>query len=422
MSSLHPARRSAERFNSLLEGEQGGAVRDSRDAELLELVGALQSVSRAEARPAFVADLRERLMLAAETELVVPDSPAALTDRLTVRTRRTPRERRLAVALGGIAIVGATTSMAVAAQGALPGDVLYPLKRAMENAEAGFSVSDEAKGSTILENASGRLDEVDRLTQQDEVDAAAVSQTLTAFADQATEASELLIADYEATGSEDSINDLRDFTSASIETLAVLDGVIPADAEQALLAAAQVLFEIDSLAANLCPLCESIGITEIPVPLLASGDTTLDDAAVEVAAARRAGASSRCKDAEAGQGRQGTAHRPDRDRHRDHAGRPDPAADPGRQRQRPERQRQRPAAEPARLRPLGPDVAAQRGHPRGRPGRRGRPRGRQRGRRRPHRPDELSAPAQPSGATGRPTPASSAASRASTGSSRAPGR
>ena len=285
MSSLHPARRSAERFNSLLEGEQGGAVRDSRDAELLELVGALQSVSRAEARPAFVADLRERLMLAAEAELVVPDSPAALTDRLTVRTRRTPRERRLAVALGGIAIVGATTSMAVAAQGALPGDVLYPLKRAMENAEAGFSVSDEAKGSTILENASGRLDEVDQLTQQDDVDAAAVSQTLTAFADQATEASELLIADYEATGSEDSINDLRDFTSASIETLAVLDGVIPADAEQALLAAAQVLFEIDSLAANLCPLCESTGITEIPVPLLASGDARLDDAAVEVATA-----------------------------------------------------------------------------------------------------------------------------------------
>jgi Domain of unknown function (DUF5667) len=286
MSSLHPARRSAERFNSLLEGEQGGDVRDSRDsrdAELLELVGALQSVSRAEARPAFVADLRERLMLAAETELVVPDSPAALTDRLTVRTRRTPRERRLAVALGGIAIVGATTSMAVAAQGALPGDVLYPLKRAMENAEAGFSVSDEAKGSTILENASGRLDEVDRLTQEDEVDSAAVSQTLTTFADQATEASELLIADYEATGSEDSINDLRDFTSASIATLAVLDGVIPAEAEQALLAAAQVLFEIDSLAANLCPVCESLGITEIPVPLLASGDTTLDDAAVQVA-------------------------------------------------------------------------------------------------------------------------------------------
>jgi hypothetical protein len=75
MSSLHPARRRAERFNSLLDGERE-AVRAPRDIELLELVDALQSVAPAEARPEFVADLRERLVLAAETELVVPDSPA----------------------------------------------------------------------------------------------------------------------------------------------------------------------------------------------------------------------------------------------------------------------------------------------------------------------------------------------------------
>jgi len=284
MSSLHPARRSAERFNALLEGEPG-ASGDSRDADLLELVSALQSVARAEARPEFVSDLRERLMLAAEAERVAPDSPAALEARLTVRSRRTPRERRLAIALGRIALVGATTSMAVAAQSALPGDVLYPLKRAMENAEAGFSVSDEAKGNTMLENATGRLDEVDALTQQDDVDEAAVTQALNTFADQATEASELLTADYEATGSEDSINELRDFAANSIGILAVLDDVIPDGAEPALLAAAQVLFEIDSLAANLCPLCESLGITEIPVPLLASGEAQLDDAAVETGVA-----------------------------------------------------------------------------------------------------------------------------------------
>jgi hypothetical protein len=283
MSSLHPARRGAERFNSLLDGERE-AVRAPRDVELLELVDALQSVPPAAARPAFVADLRERLVLAAATELVVPDSPAALAERLTVGSRRTPRERRLAVALGGFAIVGATTSMAVAAQSAIPGDVLYPVKRAMENAEAGISVSDEAKGSTILENASGRLDEVDQLAHQDEVDAVAVSETLTTFADQATEASELLMADYAATGSEDSINELRDFASSSIEQLAVLEEVIPEAAEQALLDAAQVLFEIDSLAANLCPLCDSEGITGIPVQLLASGDTRLDDAAVAAGA------------------------------------------------------------------------------------------------------------------------------------------
>ena len=281
MSSLHPARRSAERFSSLLQGER--AATDPLDAELLELVGALQTLPRVEARPEFVSDLRERLLLAADTELLPSDSPARLQDRLTVRTGRTPRERRLAVALGGFAVVGATTSMAVAAQSALPGDVLYPLKRAIESAEAGVSVSDEAKGTVILDNATGRLDEVDKLAHQDEVDPATLSDTLTTFSDQASEASELLMADYEATGSEDSINELRDFASTSIETLADLEEVIPEGAEDALLAAAEVVFQIDTLAANLCPVCDSLGIVEIPVPLLASGDLTLDDAAVEAA-------------------------------------------------------------------------------------------------------------------------------------------
>ena len=279
MSSLHPARRSAERFNSLLQGEQGGS--GTRDAELLELVSALQTVPRVEARADFVSDLRAQLMLAAETELLVPDSPAALNDRLTVRTTRTPRERRLAIALGGFAIVGATTSMAVAAQSALPGDVLYPLKRAMENAETGFSVSDGAKGSTILENASGRLDEVDALTRDGDADAADVSETLQSFADQATEASSLLFADYTATGSESSINDLRDFTSSSIQALASLESLIPPAAEEALLDAAKVLFQIDSAAADLCPVCASLGITDIPPVLLASGGTDLDAAHID---------------------------------------------------------------------------------------------------------------------------------------------
>ena len=279
MSSLHPARRSAERFNSLLQGEQGGA--GARDAELLELVGALQTLPRVEARAEFVSDLRERLLLAAQTELVAPDPAQAVNDRLTVRTTKTPRERRLAVALGGFAIVGATTSMAVAAQTALPGDVLYPVKRAIENAETGFSVSDEAKGSTVLDNASGRLDEVRALTEEGGADADTVSQTLDTFADQANEASEYLIADYETTGSESSIDELRDFLADSIESLAALEEFIPPAAEDSLLAAAKTLFQIDAVVAAACPVCDDLGLENgIPIELLASGDADLDDEAI----------------------------------------------------------------------------------------------------------------------------------------------
>ena len=277
MTSLRLARRSADRFDALLEGAEREAL-DRQTAEFLELVGALRSAPRVEARPEFVTSLRERLMLEAELALAVPDPAGELDRRLTVAPRRTPRERRIAVALGGFAIVGAATSMAVAAQSALPGDALYPLKRAMENAETGFRVSDDAKGTTILANATGRLDEVGALTREGQGSAEDIEQTLNTFAEQATEASDLLLADYAQTGDESSVNQLRDFTAESIALLGSLEAFIPASAEDALLNAADVLYAIDALAAQVCPTCASEGITEIPPPLLASGGPSLDGA------------------------------------------------------------------------------------------------------------------------------------------------
>jgi len=282
MTSLRLARRSAERFDALLEGAELDTADlqtlDRQTAEFLELVSALRSAPPVEARSAFVSDLRERLLLAAETELASPDLSDDVDRRLTVSPRRTPRERRIAVALGGFALVGATTSMAVAAQSALPGDALYPLKRAMENAEAGFRVSDDAKGATILANATGRLDEVGELTREGDANALDIEKTLNTFADQATEASDLLLADYAETGNEASVNQLRDFTATSIAALGSLEAVIPAGAEDALLNAADVLFAIDATAAQVCPACTGQGITEIPPPLMAAGGESLDDA------------------------------------------------------------------------------------------------------------------------------------------------
>ena len=139
-------------------------------SDLLEVVSSLRSVPEPLARPEFVADLRERLMLAAATELTpVPASARERDDvaRLTIKPVRTRRERRVGIALGAVAILGATTSMAVASQGAIPGDALYPVKRAIENTQAGFSVGDDSKGETVLGNASTRLDEVGKLTKKD---------------------------------------------------------------------------------------------------------------------------------------------------------------------------------------------------------------------------------------------------------------
>ncbi|MDN4171770.1 DUF5667 domain-containing protein [Nocardioides sp. SOB77] len=270
MSPVFAARRRAEEFNSLVEGASTRELHDTRTAELAELARALRSTPPVEARPAFVADLRERLMTEAATALV-PTPAGTRADaesRLTLAPRRTARDRRIAAAVGGFAIVGATTSMAVAAQSALPGDTLYPLKRAIENAQTGFSVSDNQKGSTLLANAEGRLREVEQLSQSEEAREAATAETiattLAEFTEQAGAASELLINDYEQNGHAEAIADLRDFTGTSMAALAELESMLPDGARAALIQAAQLLTQIDAEAAALCTVCGGEGISVIP--------------------------------------------------------------------------------------------------------------------------------------------------------------
>lgn len=266
MTPVFAAKRRAEEFNSLVEGTSTSSPQDARTTDFLELVSALRESDRVEPRSEFVNELRIRLMASAERALSAAPTQS-VNDRLTVAPRRTARERRIAVALGGFAIVGATTSMAMAAQSALPGDTLYPLKRAIENVHTGFSVDDNQKGSTLLANATGRLDEVEEMSRgasSDSGDAAAISETLNTFTDQASEASTLLMSDYESTGHEGSITELRDFTAASMATLSDLQSVVPDEARVALINAVQTLTQIDTLAQAACPTCAGDGIREIP--------------------------------------------------------------------------------------------------------------------------------------------------------------
>jgi hypothetical protein len=276
MTTLPWTRRSAERFDALV-GDGSLDHVDVRTSELLELVGALRSVPAPEARPEFVTGLRERLMLAAASELTA--APAARDrdafNRLTVKPARTRRERRVGIALGAVAIVGATTSMAVASQSAIPGDTLYPLKRAIENTQAGFSVGDDAKGKTLLDNASGRLAEVDELTSTSDPDAGLVTETLETFTIQAGEAGDLLIADYQENGHEQSIEQVHEFATESLTALSALAESVPASAHDALLAAAQAVFALDADAEAVCPQCGD-PVLEVPEQLLAGATTGLD--------------------------------------------------------------------------------------------------------------------------------------------------
>ena len=102
------AQRRADQFNAMVE--DSSAVRDGvRDAELLELVGALRTAPEINARPEFVADLRAQLLAEAQTALVPDD-----VSKLRLPPRKTTRERRLA------AMSGQAGTMAALAQGSMP--------------------------------------------------------------------------------------------------------------------------------------------------------------------------------------------------------------------------------------------------------------------------------------------------------------
>ena len=257
------AQRRADEFDALVGGSSTAgpsADRASRDRELLELVGALRATPEVRARPEFVADLRAQLMAEAATALVPDD-----TSRLRLPARQPRRERRLAAVVGGIAIVGATTSVAVASQSALPGDTLYPIKRVIEGAQTGLSVGEADKGTAVLANASDRLAEVEALTRQDGVaDDLRIAETLNDFTDQATQASDLLLADYAHHGTASSIAALRDFSATSLDQLAALEPLIPVAARDELIRAAQTLNTISAQATQQCPTCGGSPIDSFP--------------------------------------------------------------------------------------------------------------------------------------------------------------
>jgi len=273
MTPVFASRRRAEEFHSLVEAPRPAGAEPGSGApleELLAIVGALRDVPDAAPRPEFVASLREALMAAADT-LRVP----AADDRLTLPARNPRRDRRVAVAIGGLAVVGATTSMAVAAQTALPGEMLYPLKRAIEDAETGVASSPDAKALTLLDSATNRLSEVEALGRQGDLEdqETAVATTFVDFGTQANQATDYILDDYAETGDRRLIRELRDFAGSSMATLQDLEDQVPASAHDELLAAVDVVSDIDTRAQRACPTCGGAGVDQIPPVLLSSAAT-----------------------------------------------------------------------------------------------------------------------------------------------------
>lgn len=262
--------RRAEEFDALISG-RSTAADGGRYDDLLAVVSELRAVPEAPARPEFVASLRTQLVAAAERQAAPVDQSTA--DRLTPRQRQGSRERRVAAVFGGFAVVAASGSMAMASQGALPGDALYPVKRAIENAQVNLASDDTAKAEKLLAQANSRLSEVESLAARGEAtDSAEIRGALTEFKDQSHQAATLLIE----TGDSAGISDLRSFNSRNISRLTDLEDVLPTDSRPALVAAAQTLVQLDDAAFQACPECGDGQLSQLPQFSLQSLSTMLD--------------------------------------------------------------------------------------------------------------------------------------------------
>jgi len=271
--------RRSQEFHDLVEGTSAGDEGSSSYADLLEVVGALRAAPAPEPDPAFVLSLRERLVQEARTVLAAAAvERAAVDERLRLRpagSRTRRRNRRLAAGISGVILVGASGTMAVAAQSALPGDPLYSLKRGIESAHAQFTFDRAARGRVLLDSASTRLDEVAELSRTGG-SAETVSQTLDAFTQEAVDGSDLLIADYQATGDRSSITTVRTFSATSMARLRALQSAVPAGSVDQLLQAAQSLDQVEQVAAHACPTCAGPSVSEVPSVLTRAVDAAAD--------------------------------------------------------------------------------------------------------------------------------------------------
>ena len=273
MTAVFRAHRRAEEFDAVVDGRL--AADDGR-AELRELAG-IVTVLRGQEPVAPSADftvaLRTRLMAEAETVL----SPSHASLRLPAR-RRGSRERRLVAAASAVVLFGGTASMAVAAQHALPGEALYPIKRGIEHAQAGLSTSPAGKGRDLLHQADDRLAEVQGLLADGSGNGTPqIPGTIDDFTAQAQEGAGLLLTSFQDSRDPATVVAVRIFAAHSITALQEMARTAPPDAQDELAAAATALSDIDARARDLCDTCAS-NLPDLDVPSMFLAASEVDRA------------------------------------------------------------------------------------------------------------------------------------------------
>lgn len=234
---------------------QTRAPRDEQIADLVRFAETLCEAAVAEPTPEFRLSLRSALMTEAQTALLPNESKART---VTAANSLHPVRRRVAgltaAALASAGVVGLVSTSA----SAVPGDMLYSVKRSVESVQLALHTDDGSRGVFLLAQASERLAEARQLSDNPSVRTdSLIASTLDDFSSQAETGSNSLFDEFDSNGKTKSIQKVNDFAAAAATELATMSTLVPDSAEDSFTTAAKTISQLAVEASTLCSTCAS---------------------------------------------------------------------------------------------------------------------------------------------------------------------
>lgn len=247
--------RRADDAQSFDEAWSGRTPRDEQIAQLVRFAETLCEAAVAEPTPEFRLSLRSTLMAEAQTALVpVESTPRSIAPAPT----RHPVRRRVAGLTAAALTSAGAVGLVASSASAVPGEMLYPVKRSVESVQLALHTDDGSRGAFLLAQASERLAEARQLSDNPSPRTdALIASTLDDFSNQAETGSNSLFDEFDDDGKKRSIQKVNDFAAAAATELATLSSLLPESAEDSFTSAAKTISELAVQASSLCATCSA---------------------------------------------------------------------------------------------------------------------------------------------------------------------
>lgn len=255
-------RRAHDDADSFDDAWNGRAPRDEHIAELVRCAEALCEAAVVEPSTDFRAALRTQLMDEAATVLVTaPRTPRPAVTAHAEPAR--PARRRLAGVTAALVASAGVVTMVASSASAVPGEMLYPVKRGMENVELALHRDDASRGKFQLARASERLAEASTLAAGDASEQHRVADLLDDFTATAADGWVAMDDAYQSDESGSTMQTVNTFAQSAALDLSALREALPDDAAPAFTDATDVVVKMTSGVAERCASCDAVDLGDL---------------------------------------------------------------------------------------------------------------------------------------------------------------